>query len=388
MLLRLTLGLSLACALPGAYPAAQDGPRVERQEQSLRAAWAELDASARRDAIEWLRQELVALDSLQVRTLRAWLAQKDRDPGLWPAPVEAPFYDPTRHAPAQPIARKRLEPSSKKARAEVQRILGEPDPNALRAAWLYDWSSGDVRFLGGHDDPDRLFENALHGYPPELDLGLALCLRALDRGGERRALAAFAHAYTDRAGGVYPFTLYEAWNSGATLEMPDVDVLGIVHEVLDDWSTWVAPVPAKRHDRLYGRVSELFVAARRYRALREALADCLLVGEPRSRAGAALSQPRLHALWAAHEAQPAPLAQSLSDAVDAQVFMERWNERCQRESRWDVDGAGRMQRLSSDGRKVVVVLAAVLTEMGVLRGTGQPGLPSEGGGAPPGDQAH
>lgn len=247
----------------------------------LRAVWEQLDADRRRDVIEYLRLDLSHAESFQLGLVRYVISASGIEPGLWEAAPEATWFDPQVHAPAQPIARKLLAPDGKKAERARGKFLSKQRPRLLRAAWSYDWARGEVVWHPDRDDHTRLFENALAGFAPDHDLAEALVLRALDDGSQALPLAAFAHLYTDRSGNAYPgITLYDAWNSGEGMEMPDVDVLGVVHEVLDDWKTWVAPVPDRKHAALYGKVGELFLAAKRHRELRESLASAYLCAEP------------------------------------------------------------------------------------------------------------
>ena len=58
---------------------------------------------------------------------------------------------------------------------------------------------------------------------------------------------------------------------------PDVDALGIIHDIHDDWRSWVAPIPASVHEFIYGEIEALFVACARYRA-RNGLVGCRLIG--------------------------------------------------------------------------------------------------------------
>ena len=83
----------------------------------------------------------------------------------------------------------------------------------------------------------------------------------MDDGSMKSVMTAFSHAYADRQGNAFPgITLYDAWSSGAEMEMPDVECLGIVHDLLDDWKTWKAPV--RKQESLYDAIGELFVKAR------------------------------------------------------------------------------------------------------------------------------
>jgi hypothetical protein len=342
----------------------------------LRAGWERLDAGARREAVEWLRHELSTRASFQRTLIEHVKERQERDPGLWPPVAPTPVFDPARHAPRQPIARRPLasdHPDVAKARAEFR--LGRPE-RALARGWTYDWASGELRRAPDLEDPERQFANALHGYAPDLDLARALVLRELDRGEEQKALAAFAHAYTDRAGRVYEgITLYDAWGSGRTIEMPDVDSLGIVHDVLDEWRRWVAPVPASRHDALYERIGELYLDARRYRGLREALADLYLIGEPAELGTYETSRTRLHALWDHHRSDPAELAAELPDAKRWEAYLRDWNKRCLRDSKLVAAGRTREATLAADARAVTATLAWVLGELGAFEEPATPRAP-------------
>src|SRR5262249_29966935 len=150
-----------------------------------------------------------------------------------------------------------------------------------------------------------------------------------DDGSQQKTLAAFLHAYTDREGGVYPgVTLYDAWASGAEIEMPDVDCLGIVHSVLDDWKTWRAPVPATKHEALYDRIGKIFVDAHRHRSLRRALATVFLEGSPALRDGFVDSVGNFHALWEDCGSTPAELAKRLPKPKDRTEFLSAWTKTC------------------------------------------------------------
>src|SRR5262249_50281580 len=132
----------------------------------------------------------------------------------------------------------------------------------LDSGWMVDYAARGLVRLPRQKDTARVFENGLCGMAPDWDLAEALVELALDDGSLQKSFKAFAHAYTDRWGGVYPgVTLYDAQSSAlvyqVTVEMPDVDTLGLVHDLLGDWDTWRAPVPGEQHDALYARLAEL-----------------------------------------------------------------------------------------------------------------------------------
>ncbi|MEW6074581.1 MAG: hypothetical protein AB1726_18550 [Planctomycetota bacterium] len=375
------LALLLAGALAGRGAPA---PAQEPSEERIQAAWSFLLPSEQRDAAEWLRQEVAALDTFQISLVRRALALEPTDPGFWPEAAPPPVFDPAVHAPAAKGGR-RLLPAGDPAVARAQReLLGEPDPRRLRSAWAYDWASGEIVRIADPAEPERIFANALLGYPPDLDRARVLVLRALDGGAERPALAAFAHAYADRGGRVFPgITLYDAWSSGRTIEMPDADTLGIVHDVLGEWQRWKAPVPARAHGALYGRIGELFLAARRYRGLREALADAFAIAAP-PLGEYGPSTARFHALWERAAATPATLAETLPDAAGWQDFLAGLVREVAADQALAQRGLERQRTLAANGALVRATLLRVLEEYGAFARTRRPDPPPPP--APPGKE--
>jgi hypothetical protein len=280
----------------------------------------------------------------------------------------AEFYDPKVHARAQPIPREWLAADDPRAIEVYAETMPPVDPRSVRASWRYEWGTGEIVRTGDPDDPETVFANAFHGYPPGLDLAHALALRALDRGDERVLMHALAHAYTDRGGGVYPgITLYDAWDSLLEIEMPDVDALGFVHEVLDDWKTWWAPIPSSEHESLYKMIAEHFERARKYRSLREAVADAFLVSAPVARYGFEAQRTNLHALWAEHGSDPAMLAPVLPGAEDRERFIGDWIARCKQEAALWRKGRMRENQLRTDAEAVRESLVGALRAAGALR---------------------
>ena len=343
-------------------PEPPQGPTEER----IREAWSFLLPDERREVAEWFRLELSSLETFQLTVIRFVLDGQEMDPGFWPEDEPPPFYDPEVHAPGLPIARRRLAEDDRAAIRAREEILGTPLPDRLRSAWRYDWASGGLRRTGDPSDPELVFENALRGYPPDLDLARELVLAVLDAGEERPALTAFSHAYTDREGAVYPgITLFDAWSSGRKMEMPDVDTLGIVHDVLDEWRKWKSPVPATKHDSLYERIEEIYDDARHYRQLRESLADTFAMGKP-PLGEYAPNVSRFHTLWNEHASTPASLAATLPDSKRWKRFMEDLVRDVSRDEKRFSAGIGRQQTLVANGRVVRGTFLRVLTEFGAF----------------------
>jgi hypothetical protein len=356
-----------ACALLACAARAQ-----EPGDADVRRAWSFATDSEREDVLARAEAEAAELDTLQRRLLRAALRLDERDFALFPAQPPLEYYDPALHAPAQPIARRWLAPDSADAVRERARRLAH-SAQRLRPAWCYDWALRDVVRCADREDVERRFENALAGFPPLLDLAQALVERALDGGEQAAALAAFAHAYTDRDGRVFPgVTLYDAWASGTEIEMPDVDVLGIVHELTGERRRWVAPVPARQHAELYRRVGELFAPAQRYRALRTAIARSFAVGSADLPRGYAAHLERFHALWRAHDSSPAAVAASLPGAAHESEFLERWTLACEEDAAVREAGSARRTNLDADARAVRALLVRALADVGAFERASRP----------------
>lgn len=367
----------LAAALLVAPVIAQAG-REDDSDKRVRKAWSTLLAEEQQEAAEWFRLEVSVLDTFQLRLVRWVLADQQSDVGLWPDAEPAPFFDPEEHAPRQPIARKRLDPDHSRAKRARKDILGVRKERRLARAWAYDWGARGLVRLGDDRDPEHVFENALLGFPPALDLAEALVLRRLDRGEERQALFAFGHAYTDRDGNVYPgITLYDAWGSGYEIEMPDVDTLGIVHCVLDEPRRWIAPVPARKHRELYDTIGGIYVDARRYRGLREAMASVYLIGTPVLNDGYEPSLVRFHALWDRHISSPEKLRTILPTANDRQMFLTDWVSRCGRNPKLIDQGEKRREMLVRNAALVRSRMVWVLEELGAFERKRRPRPPRE-----------
>jgi len=349
MTLRKSLQIGLCFALCLAQPTrAQETPQ---DDDRLRELWDGLSEPLQAEAVEYLRFECRHMRGFQLGLVRYLLATQQVDPGTWPEATQAGWFEPQEHAPAQPIRRALLSENSSKLRRERERLLRPADPNDLRPAYSYDWGTRELRRLADPDDPGLVFENALLGFPPDTDLAEALLLALLDDGSQQLALAAFGHAYTDRGGKVYAgITLYDAWNSGVTIEMPDVDTLGLVHTLMDEWDRWRAPVPPSQQAPLYSAIGDYFVPARRHRNLREALARVYLRGSGTPSDEWSESTDRLHGLWELYGSTPDRLAAGLPQPEDFESFLETWAERCVEEP--GLLRAGEVRRATLDNDRL------------------------------------
>jgi len=338
-------------------------------DDAARAAWRKLSDEDRVEIAQWFSAECERLDTFQNALMKHVFRALPRARYDWPkAADELPLYDPKLHAPAQPIQRKLLKESSRELKRWRERVFAGAPPRRLVAGWRYDYSSGEVVRVGDEFDPERIFESGLSGLPPDLDLAEALVERVLDDGSLREVHSAFGHGYADRYGKAYPgVSLYDVWCSGAEMEMPDVECLGIVHDLYDDWDTWVAPVAEREHDALYARIGQEFAKARRHRGLRTALARAYLIGAPVMRDGYGPSTDRLHALWNRHKSDATAL---ITDLPGHEEDWLDWWEATSKAIDDDPEvfraGKVRAATLAADSARVRRVLIGVMTEYGAL----------------------
>jgi hypothetical protein len=296
------------------------GPIDAKELGRMRSAWSRLRREEKADVISRFVAEAPYLDTFQNSLLRYVRGLDERDLGAYPLASEIVCFDPKTHAPAQPIARRWVEADSALGKQARRRFLDPLPTRRLDAAYAYDYARREVVRHADDQDPDRIFANALAGLPPGLDVVEALVEERLDDGSQQVAAAAFAHAYTDRSGNAFRgVSLYDAWASGESMEMPDVDQLGIVHTCLGEWKRWKAPVSAQ--EELYAQVGDLFQDLHRHRGLRHALARSYAVGDAVLRDGYAAHLERFHALWDQASSMPAELLPRLPGPEQWEGFL-------------------------------------------------------------------
>jgi len=304
-----TLFALFATLLPAAQDQTQEQPPSDEQ---IRAAWSYLLPDEQREVSQWFTAETEYLQTAQKRLINYIISGETRDRGTWPSPEPLSWFDPEVHAPNQPIKRKLLDEDSRKAKAVHQEIKGRMPQDPLVRAWDYDWTTGNLIQVGDETDPAAIFENGMMGLPPRTDLAEALLLRRLDDGSQRETLKAFHHIYTDRSGNAYPgVTLYDAWCSGRVLEMPDVDNLGLYHVLFDDWKSYKAPVPESKHDKLYGKIGDVFLEAKHHRQLLEAITVNYIRGNAIPTNVYTPNALAFNALWQEYEGDPEAFAKEL-----------------------------------------------------------------------------
>lgn len=364
-------------ALVAAPARATDGDAVrsplptidgDLDDAALIEIWEDLDAETRDDVVEYLALDLSYAERFQL-TLSRWVVSTSGiEPGLLEAAREPRWFDPQEHAPAQPIARRLLAADTNAVRRVRRTMAAAFADRPVEPAYVYDWGTGDVVRVGDPRDATHRFRAALAGLPEDFDLVEAFVTSWIDDGAQREVLDAFGHLYTDRNGRAYEgITLYEAWGSGTSIEMPDVDTLGLVHTLDDEWDRWVAPVPSSEHEALYGRIGDLFVPARHHRGLREAAASAYLVAEPAYKDGyTAGNTVGFHALWSRHSSDPRALGPTLPEAADWAEYLEDWNAQLEDDNELWASGLLRRDTLAADQAFVRHRLVAIMRDLELL----------------------
>ncbi|MFT5051740.1 MAG: hypothetical protein ACI8QZ_003160 [Chlamydiales bacterium] len=354
-------------------------PALARQDEegaplpstrAISAAWKKARKGARKEFPKALTAQVAELETHQIRLVREVLTAADLNLKKVPEHTEAPAYKARKHAPKSKAKHKVVKPGSPAARGFKRRMEADIPQRDLEPAWAYDYGAGQiVQIVEDPDDPERLFNNALAGYAPQLDLAEALLEQALDDGTQAVVAAAFGHAYSDRSGHIYPeITIYDAWCSGREIEMPDVMCLGIVHDVLDDWDTWSAPIPGPKQAKLYATIEDLFTDLRRFRGLRHALSRCYFNGSAVLRDDYESQLGTFQAVWILFEESQDNLASTLPGPDDWRDWLVGTAEVIDEDEDWAWDGGQeRIQSLDNDREALRACLVRALLECDILK---------------------
>jgi hypothetical protein len=357
---------------PASPPACQELPPSNTE---LQAVWDKLPGETRQEVSQWYQAEITAARTYQGQLIAYVLADVEHDPKDWPAAQEqAPLYQARVHAPAQVIPRTFVSRPSSRQKAWIKKVFRARAGHPAPPAWAYDYAQGTVVALKRQGvesaDATHIFQLALAGRVPNSDLAQAIVASRLDKGGQRVAHKAFAHAYSDRAGkALLGVTLYDAWGSGLEMEMPDVECLGIVHEILGDWKSWVAPVPPTQHDELYARIGEVYLDLRAEREMGQALAATYLQADPPLAATYLAHRGRLHALWAQVGCNPSALVEDVpvTDEGLEKFWAIRGKALDSDLALWQAGGV-RQAALAADSVKVRETLIWVMRQLDLIPG--------------------
>jgi hypothetical protein len=308
--------LVLLAAAVGAT--AQEPPR----RAELVAGFRRLPAAAQAEAVGRIERRLQD-DADPVRLRIAALAAGLAPPPAAPVPT---FHDPKEFAPVAP-ARTLVTPELALHKTVAAQFPPPPFLRDLHAAVRYDWAAGQpVRANAPPTVLDR-FEDLAAGFPPGADAAVAAILAEIDRDGDQRQIAVWLERlYADRDGRVFAgIRLYDAWYSGRTVEVPDVDAIAFARRILHTES-FVSPIPGdRRRDRLYRQIKDAFALHREYRTLRQAAAATFVTASPDLDPLYQPLVPRLQLLWGLCGFDAAQLARRLDDG-DRAALLESLDE--------------------------------------------------------------
>lgn len=334
-------------------------------DDRARRAFLALSAKEQRELLDLLVLECKNLGGFQLSLIDWVQSSLSENPRLTPVIAPLTWYECKEHAPAQIIERTPLDPAANEVQAVCNTIQGALGSRRADSGWCYDYAARALRRLPHEDDPRRVFENALLGLPPNWDLAEAWVESQLDDGSQQKAAVAFGHAYTDRQGGVYPgITLYDAHASKTSIEMPDVDCLGVLHDLTGDWNTFKAMVPANQQQPLYERIAGLFSPLFRHRSLRENLARTFVCGTTELRDGYQANLDNFHALWESVASDPAQMKAKLPDPNGWRDFLVSWGDKVAGERELTQKATERRATLDRDLPRVRATLLRVLGDVG------------------------
>ncbi len=265
---------------------------------------------------------LLRIAAIEDATLQRIAAYGDANEAF-PPMRERVHHEPSEFAPVAPKRQRiaRDDARTKKVRVEFPhvRLLRDLAPSVA-----YDWLHGEAALAPVPLTVRDRFANLCAGYPPTADRAVAKLLAVLDRDADQREIANWSeHAYADRDGRVFDgITLYEAWYSGRTVEVPDVDAIAFARRILET-EAFVSPIPdGKRRDRLYEQIRATLKKHREYRTLCESAAAAFVAAEPLLDPTYQPLVDRMQLLWSEHGHDPASFAKQLTESDRAELLKQ------------------------------------------------------------------
>lgn len=288
-------GLLVAIALVQAAPNEPDPTPAELAQAcaAFTAAAPELKAGA----VQEIAKRVEATKEPTLRQLLDWRDRALKELKVVPAPAAA-FFDPQIYARGL-VHRTPVGPDEPDAAEKRDSFRPDLNQTFYAGTVRYDFGRNAALDYGATLDPDGALHDDLFGYPPGSDRLIAWITARFDFDDSIDPLSLhFDHLYCDLNGRAYPeVTLFDAWGSGSSIDMPDVDVIAFARNVLKD-ETWVSPIPPSAATPLYDKVREGFLKLFRYRIWIEAAANVFVNPEVPIRGTHEGLRGRLHYLFA------------------------------------------------------------------------------------------
>lgn len=289
------LGLLAGVVLRQAAPAEPDPTPAEIEQACTRFAAGAPDV--KRAVVAEIEKRVEATREPELRRLLDWRDRALKELKTLPAPA-AEFFDPQVYARGL-VHRTAVGPDEPDAAEKRDAYRPWLNQTFYAGTVRYDFGRNAALDYGGTLDPDGALHDDLFGYPPGSDRLIAWITARFDFDASLDPLALhFDHLYCDLSGHAYPeITLFDAWGSGNSIDMPDVDVIAFARNVLKD-DSWVSPIAPSAAAPLYEKLREGFLRLFRYRIWIEAAANIFVNPEVPIRGTHEGLRERLHYLFA------------------------------------------------------------------------------------------
>ncbi len=259
--------LCLALALP-----AEGETDPEDAAAAAAAAFAACDAPAQAAILAEIDARLAASPEAGLKKLLALRdrAKKELRVESWPGPQ---FFAHSEFAPTQ-VPRAFVADDSDLAKQQLAEIHPENGDAQFCRRVRYDYSRNTGVDHGKDPPADGRMLDLLAGYVPGNDVLTAWIEARLDwDDAQDKRADYFDHAYCDREGHAFAaITIFDAYASQMTIEMPDVDAIAYARRILRD-NSFNSPIPAdNRRTKLYKQTTEGFLAFFKHRTMVEEFA--------------------------------------------------------------------------------------------------------------------
>ena len=219
-----------------------------------------------------LQQQVLDLENPLCEAARLLLSDRKLRNVAQQPKGDLPAFDANEFAPQLKLRTRTVKPGSRNWKTFVKNNFRQGLPDRAK---LWDWDYGKNVLLTVPVRPSRdIVIDLLIGRWPLNGKLSAYTEGALDRDNKLDASADyFAHAYRNRAGNVYQgIALYDIWSAQTTFGISDVESIAFMRKIAKD-NSYVSPIPASQHNRIYKKIEAQFETYREYRSLHFAIAQ-------------------------------------------------------------------------------------------------------------------
>ncbi len=229
----------------------------------------EAPADVQLEVVEEITRRIESTVHSELRKLLDLRDQARRDVEIQAA-VSRQYHDPAIYAPGR-VTRRFADPESSQVRRVAERFRPYNNmPSFLRSV-RYDFGENELFFEERQLTPEDRLYNFLEGNIPEVDLLVAWLQKQFDHRKDLDDLARhFQHVYCSLEGECYEdVTIYDAFASEESMDMPDVDTIPFAIHIKRDKS-FKSPIPAtSKRKRLYSSIKKDFLKFYQHRSFVE-----------------------------------------------------------------------------------------------------------------------